>query len=132
MISSNGFTKLQDLLARGRSSEAASLLHALQAGYFALLEEIQHLRVRISSLEELTDAEAHVRSDGDLVWFDFNGESRGPCCPLCHDTDGSLISLENRGEDWFCPSCQSRYARQPPGRRADVIPFRKTCRRLGL
>lgn len=139
MISNAAFTELRDLLRSGESEKARDLLLALQAGYFTLMEEIQHLQLRVHTFEELLPVAGHVCTRNGLVWIETEAGLKGPFCPLCHSTDGSLIRLEDEGAEadsqWHCPSCEAHYPHGCPDtdrHRAVVLPFQKTCRKLGI
>ena len=139
MISNAAFTELRDLLKSGESEKARDLLLALQAGYFTLMEEIQHLQLRVHTFEELLPVAGHMRTRSGLIWMETEAGLKGPFCPLCHSTDGSLIRLEEEceeaGSQWYCPSCEARYPHgcsETGQHRAVVLPFKKTCKKLGL
>ena len=135
MISNAAFTELRDLLRSGESEKARDLLLALQAGYFTLMEEIQHLQLRVHTFEELLPVAGHVCTRNGLGWIETEAGLKGPFCPLCHSTDGSLIRLEDERAEadsqWHCPSCEAHYPHGCPDtdrHRAVVLPFQKTCR----
>lgn len=137
MISNAAFTELKDLLKSGQTEQARNLLLALQAGYFTLMEENRHLRLRVRTLEHLLDAgtdfEHRLHVQDNLLMLDTDMGQCGPFCPMCHAADKSLILLEREQDKWVCPSCEAEFARKDKSRElAVVLPFRKTCEKLGL
>ncbi len=126
MISNAAFTELRELLETGQSDRARTLLLSLQAGYFTLTEEIQHLQLRVSNFEDMLACSRNVHHREGLVWLEVAGRQEGPFCPLCHGTDASLIRLEHVADEVVCPSCHARYS--APGakrRKAALLPFEK-------
>lgn len=134
MTSNVTFAELKKLLDAGQSSRAKELLLALQAGYLTLVEEIQHLHLRINSFEDLLACSKNVHTSDGLVWLELSeGRKEGPFCPLCYDTDKSLIRLEKDTDCLYCPSCEAEYPRfATPAARGRVLSFDKSCQRLGL
>lgn len=133
MISNAAFKELRTLLDSGQSDKAKERLLALQAGYFSLMEEIQHLHLRITCFEDLLACSKNVRKTDGLVWLEAPGGRVGPFCPLCHETDKSLIRLNKSADCLICPSCEAEYPLPAPARhKAALLPFDKSCRRLGL
>lgn len=135
MISNAAFTELKDLLKSGQTDQARDLLLALQAGYFTLMEENRHLGLRVQTLEHLlgADPEHRLRMQDNLLMLDTDKGQCGPFCPMCHAADKSLILLEKDRDKWLCPSCEAEFAKKDKSRDlAVVLPFRKTCEKLGL
>ncbi len=131
MITNAAFSELRHLLDSNRPEEAKEALRNLQAGYFSLLDEIDHLHLRITSFEDLLCLSKVRRGDDDLIWFSMPDSMKkaGPFCPLCHDTDNSLIHLEKNGDDWLCPSCHAQYQGEGNSRKkAALLPFDKAAR----
>lgn len=138
MISNAAFTELRDLLKSDDTERARDLLLSLQAGYFTLMEENRHLQLRVTALEKLlglnTGFTDKVRVRDKLIWLDTEEGCKGPFCPVCLAADRSLIELEKDGPILICPSCEAEFAfeHEPQRERAVVLPFRKTCKKLGL
>ena len=131
MLTNAAFTELRQLLDSNKPEKAKEVLFSLQAGYFSLLDEIDHLHLRITSFEDLLALSKAVSKEDGLIWFTPSRSKTkiGPFCPLCYSADKSLIRMaEERAsegaKDWVCPSCRARYP--GPGRKkAILLPFSK-------
>ncbi len=125
MISNSAFTQLRQLIKNGQSVKSFELLLNLQARFITLQEETRHLRLRISNFENLLACSKNTSIKDGLVWLNIAGVSKGPFCSLCHDTDKSLIALEQDGADWRCPACNALYGCPASGRSAVIVPIDK-------
>jgi hypothetical protein len=135
MLDYSRFKEINELFAAGRTDEARHLLMEQQSQCIALQDEINMLRARVQTFEDILHIAQNLSREGDFYWLTTNDVRQGPFCLRCYESEGGLIRLERRRADLACPCCSATYPLPPlPGngeeRRAKIIPFREVVPRI--
>lgn len=107
------------LAKKGATLELQEELLKIREEALALQEENLSLKQRISELESQNNLKANLEFDGALYWKTLDdGDSEGPFCQCCYDTEKKLIRLQDasytdidgsRIKRWACRACKTSY-----------------------
>jgi len=108
-----------ELAKKGATLELHEELLKMREEALALQEENLSLKQRISEFECQNSLKEHLEFDGALYWRTLDdGDSEGPFCQRCYDTDQKLVRLQDASytdmnnahvKMWTCRACKTSY-----------------------
>lgn len=135
MIDYRRFKEINELFSTGQNEKAKHLLMEMQSRWIALKDEIDRLKIRVQTFEDILYLAKNLYKEKDFYWLRTAGVKQGPFCPHCYETEGGLIRLEKTRSGILCPYCQTHYKSntkpediipiQITGKQARILPFAK-------
>jgi len=108
-----------ELAKKGATLELQEELLKMREEALALQEDNLNLKQRISELESQSNLKEDFEFDGSLYWKTLDdGNSEGPFCQRCYDTEKKLVRLQDasytdmdgsRVKMWTCRACKASY-----------------------
>jgi hypothetical protein len=132
MLNYRRFKEINDLFAQGQPEKARQQLMEVQSSFIALRDEINMLKVRVQTFEDILYLARNLYEENGFYWLKTSGLKQGPFCPRCYENEGGIVRLEKNRLGLRCPYCQAGYDRaplcaegseMPLSRAAHVIPF---------
>lgn len=109
------YKDIVDLVKKGATFEAQEKILALREAALELQEENIALKEELVEIKNKIDTKESLEFKGGVYYKSIvNGDSEGPFCARCSDSNSKLIRLQDvhyhlYDPQWECFECKSRY-----------------------